>query len=269
MLDRVRRDSTATIGSQGLLGDKLLQVAQGAAESPPIHEGDEIPSQEGADFNRIIAQASEILASARTVADNAAKASKALADPKTIESFRGAMSSLHALLARAEKGPGLAHSLFYDKRTADSFQSLSAGVDRLVAHVDHGVKELDAVLSSTDSDGRQVINNLSRAAKGLGETSDQLRKSHAIANIEHATGDLSAMMAHARAGQGTIGALFMDPTVYEQLVTVLGGVERSRILRALVRYAIKKSDGMGAARIVETPKPPPPPSRSPQDRAKR
>jgi hypothetical protein len=60
--------------------------------------------------------------------------------------------------------------------------------------------------------------------------------------------------------------------VYEQLVTVLGGVARSRILRALVRFAIRKDDGRSAAHIVDgkyaPPTPLPPPNRT-LDRAHR
>ena len=48
-----------------------------------------------------------------------------------------------------------------------------------------------------------------------------------------------------------IRALVVDPTVYEQLVQVLGGVGRSRVLRALVRYAISRDDEKGAARVID------------------
>ena len=54
-------------------------------------------------------------------------------------------------------------------------------------------------------------------------------------------------------GRGTIGMALKDPTVYEQLVTVLGGVARSRVLRALVRYAILKDDGQKAGKAVDEP----------------
>ena len=39
------------------------------------------------------------------------------------------------------------------------------------------------------------------------------------------------MSSYMKKGQGTVGALIMDPTIYDQLVSVLGGVARSRILR--------------------------------------
>jgi hypothetical protein len=59
------------------------------------------------------------------------------------------------------------------------------------------------------------------------------------------------MTGYMKSGQGTLGALVVDPTVYEQLVQVLGGVGRSRVLRALVRYAISRDDEKGAARVVD------------------
>src|SRR5439155_306436 len=36
-------------------------------------------------------------------------------------------------------------------------------------------------------------------------------------------------------GEGTIGALLADPTIYERLVTILEGAQRSFLLRSLIR----------------------------------
>ncbi len=45
-------------------------------------------------------------------------------------------------------------------------------------------------------------------------------------------------MGTIRKGEGSLGALINDPTVYEDLRTVLGNVKRNFILRELVRYSI-------------------------------
>ena len=63
-----------------------------------------------------------------------------------------------------------------------------------------------------------------------------------VPHFERVAADLAQVSAQLRHGEGTLGALVQDPTVYQQLVTILGGVGRSRVLRALVRYAISKSD---------------------------
>jgi polysaccharide biosynthesis/export protein len=49
--------------------------------------------------------------------------------------------------------------------------------------------------------------------------------SQIVPNLERATGDVAALTRYARAGQGTVGALLVDPTLYDQFVTVLGEVK--------------------------------------------
>ena len=194
--------------------------------------------------------AGEIFEKAKRVADNAAVALDAFADQKTIENMQGSMASVRRLLKQAEQGPGLAHAVFYDRTTAEKFNDLVGQVDRLVTHVDSGVKKVDTILNSVDSDGAQLVNNISRAAKSVDQTATEVRRSKVIPNLEKASADLSEMTGYVKSGRGTLGAVVMDSTVYEQLVTVLGGVARSRILRGLVRYAISRDDDKNVARRV-------------------
>jgi phospholipid/cholesterol/gamma-HCH transport system substrate-binding protein len=41
-------------------------------------------------------------------------------------------------------------------------------------------------------------------------------------------------------GEGSLGALISDPTVYEDLKVILGGAKRSTLLKGLIRYTINK-----------------------------
>lgn len=267
--DRVRRDSVARIGAQGLLGDKILEIDLGSPDSPPVEPGDELATQAPADFDRLLAQASDVLKKAQQITTDVTTVMDALADPRTIADLRGSIASLRKLMLATERGPGLAHAIFYDRRTAENFQQLTDRLAQLSAHVDHGVRELDRILDAVDDDGAQVLNQVSRAAKSVGETAGDIHRSKLVGNLERASSDLAQVTQKLSSGQGTLGALITDPTVYEQLVTVLGGVARSRILRALVRFAIKKDDGHGTGRAVDEkiqpanvrPSPLPPPER--------
>jgi len=49
-------------------------------------------------------------------------------------------------------------------------------------------------------------------------------------------------MEKIKAGEGTVGALIEDPTVYENLVTFLEGAQRSLLLRSLVRSTIRTGE---------------------------
>ena len=54
--------------------------------------------------------------------------------------------------------------------------------------------------------------------------------------------DLREIVANVKAGRGTVGALLVDPSVYEDIKSLVGNVERNQVLRALVRYSIKQNE---------------------------
>lgn len=250
-LGLVRADSVARISAQGLLGDKIIEISAGSTAEPAVGAGGSIKTAPAPDLDKMLQQATAVLDDTRRVADRVAAAADQIADPKTIAEVRESLFHIHALLHATEKGQGLAHAVFYDKRTADELTRLETRLSDLTAHVDRGVQHLDALLAATDGDGKQLLNNVSRAARSVGDTADQIGRSHLVANLDRASGDLAAMTDYMKSGRGTLGALVVDPTVYEQLVQVLGGIGRSRILRALVRYAISRDDEKGTARVVD------------------
>jgi phospholipid/cholesterol/gamma-HCH transport system substrate-binding protein len=63
-----------------------------------------------------------------------------------------------------------------------------------------------------------------------------------MANLNAMSDDLRAIVGGIRQGKGTIGALLVDPTVYEDIKSAIGNVERNQVLRALVRYSIKADE---------------------------
>jgi len=73
------------------------------------------------------------------------------------------------------------------------------------------------------------------------------------ANLGAITGDLRQIVADLRAGKGTLGALLVDPSIYEDAKSVLGNVQRNDALRALVRYSIKQDEKHPEVRVSEEP----------------
>jgi phospholipid/cholesterol/gamma-HCH transport system substrate-binding protein len=76
---------------------------------------------------------------------------------------------------------------------------------------------------------------------------------HALDNVAAITDDLRAITGGIRAGKGTVGALLVDPSVYEDLKVVLGNVERNDVLRALVRYSIKQDERKPEVKVGGAP----------------
>jgi phospholipid/cholesterol/gamma-HCH transport system substrate-binding protein len=124
------------------------------------------------------------------------------------------------LLKDAKEGPGLLHTLIYDREGAELMARLSRTSERLEAFVgslQEGQGLVPALLF--DPERVKVLDDLQTATAGL----------------RALTGDLQTVVTRLRQGEGTLGALLEDPTVYEDLSALLRGANRSLILRSLIR----------------------------------
>jgi phospholipid/cholesterol/gamma-HCH transport system substrate-binding protein len=63
-----------------------------------------------------------------------------------------------------------------------------------------------------------------------------------MGNLNAMSSDLRGIVADLKSGKGTLGALLVDPSVYEDVKLLLGNVQRNETLRALVRYSIKQGE---------------------------
>ena len=171
--ERVRQDSTVRFQTQGVLGDKFLEITGGSPDQPVIPDGGLITSESGKDFSAIVAEGSNAVA---LLKEN-------LANLKVIT---GAM---------AEKG-----------QMASIMKDLQATSANL--------KEFTG-----DMKGAGVGKELATTLKNLKVVSERLKN-----------------------GEGTIGALFADSSLYEDLKNLIGGANRNNVLKFFVRQAVKSSD---------------------------
>ena len=67
----------------------------------------------------------------------------------------------------------------------------------------------------------------------------------AASDFRVAMANLRVITDRLKAGEGTVGALLEDPTVYENLAAFLEGAQRSFLLRSLIRSSIGAGAGAG------------------------
>jgi phospholipid/cholesterol/gamma-HCH transport system substrate-binding protein len=375
---QIRTDSLARIETQGLLGDKIVEVTLGSAGTRMLDDGDELRSEEPLDTNRLARQGTELLqnlvqvssdlrgaiarmgestagpdlvaalralqavvaeveqgrgalgrlvydrdlgnavadlgGTLRRVGDAAERLDRLLGDPtigSTVASAgpalvatREAAERLGRLLRQVEEGPGFLHALIYDEgqilrdlgRLLARAEALTAAVERgegalgwlvrdqeaaqalrrvvqaadgLAGAVERarasdsllaallGDPALAADLRATARQFREVTGRLARgegllgrlttpgsdrlaedltsALETIGRLAGDARLAETLADLRRAMASLRAVMDKVAAGEGTIGGLVVDPTVYENLAAFLEGAQRSLLLRALIR----------------------------------
>jgi phospholipid/cholesterol/gamma-HCH transport system substrate-binding protein len=260
---RIRTDSVATIGNKGLLGDKMVEVTGGSPTAPPLSPSELIPSEEPAD---IFAAARKVAEVAQNAVEHLEPLVKSLGDPKLADDIKGSVSDVHAILESVVRGDGAMHRLFFDKTEGDRINDLIGRGDEAVARLNSvltDVNEMAAQIRQGPGIAHALIydGDLSSNASGsLAELHEDLRairegnglahafiygdssSQHVMSNVNAMSDDLRAIVSGIREGKGTIGALLVDPTIYEDLKAAVGNVERNQVLRAFVRYSIKADE---------------------------
>jgi phospholipid/cholesterol/gamma-HCH transport system substrate-binding protein len=260
---RIRSDSVARVVNKGLLGDKMVEVTVGSFEAAALLPGAVIPSEEPRD---VLAAVNKVAAATQRAIERIEPLAQQLGDPKFSEDIRASVEDVHSLLDAIVHGDGTVHRLFYDRRDADQ-------IDELVGHLNRTSSHLDATLADVQDVTAHVRQgpgiahalvydgDMSKSAVGAVEELHQdLRairegnglahallygndsSQHVMSNLNAMSDDLRAVVAGLRQGKGTLGALLVDPTVYEDIKSAVGNVERNEVLRALVRYSIKADE---------------------------
>jgi phospholipid/cholesterol/gamma-HCH transport system substrate-binding protein len=192
------------------------------------------------------------------------------ADPKMAKDVQRSVASLAALLEQVEKGDGVLHALIYDKQAGQQVRVLMANAAGAAARMDAALAEVDALLGQVrtgdgmahallyEPGGKKAVEELGAAAGQLAGLLEDAKKNpkgavhqlvygdsgNMFADLGSAAADVKKITSTIAKGEGTVGGLIADPTIYEDLRTVLGNVKRNRVLRALVRFTVNNREDL-------------------------
>jgi len=195
----VRKNSVARIETQGLLGDRIVELTVGTTEAPPTKDGDVIVGRDPTDFSKIAGQGAEtvknvaaLAESLKTTADSL-KQSKLIEDASaTLASARKVTDQVARIVSEVEKGRGWAHALIYEEPVA--------------------LRKMNDVIAST----QRLLDRVERGEGAAGVLTSEA--STAAARRFVAAMDKLARMSSSRAApdEGLVPALLFDPKVQER-----------------------------------------------------
>ena len=266
---RVKADTQARIVGRGLLGDKMIELVGGDPAAKPAVDGQFIASEvEPADLGKAMADVQDAVKSAKVSLENVRMASEKIADPQFTQDIRSSAKSLSEILDGVAHKNGVAHNLIFDPAEAQRVDRILTNLDQTTANlavVSANAKDitdraktgpgLAHTLVYDEKSGDEVAGTLAelhgalaamRTGNGLGHAviygDEKGSSQHLMNNLATMSDDLKEIVANVKAGRGTLGALLVDPSVYEDIKSLVGNVERNQVLRALVRYSIKKDE---------------------------
>lgn len=227
--DRIRKDSEARIQTQGLLGDRIIEITVGTAQTAAVQPEETVRSRDPVDISNVIGEGAGVVRSVaalseslRLVAEQFQK-SRVMEDlGDTMKTTRRVAEQVGRIADRAEKGPGLAHTLIYEEPIAlRRVDDLITSTQAILSRVERGEGAL-GVLSSEQS--TRAAQRLLLAMERFGALADRPASDEGLLpallfdpkyksvledlqRVAHNFRDVSDRLA---GGQGTLGGLLKD-----------------------------------------------------------
>lgn len=264
-LEIVRTDSTATVASNGVLGDQLVNITPGSRRRL-----DEVPPEERriqstpSLYEDIELFRERIDGLTNKVDDSLAGISSLfseLNDERTVAAVKGTIENVNEISRQIAEGEGMVGALLNDEQyKRDTGEAIHAvrrtaeGAHRFIDDANRSIHRIEKELEPAIADTRSVLANVAQLLEGLKDPNNEsvARKllydkdgkwaqdlEGTLANAKEITERSARIAKRIEDGEGTIGKLINDSKPHDDLVKILGNVERNNTWKRVIRYAIE------------------------------
>jgi phospholipid/cholesterol/gamma-HCH transport system substrate-binding protein len=234
----IRTDSTASLVTQGLLGDRYVSITRGLT-GKVVQANDTIPASEEADMKQIVQRGADLVQNLGVLSDQIkeiiAKVNKgqgtigmALNDPGFYNHLNASAARLDSMIASIQQGQGTVGKLVASDELYNKTNSTISKIDDVLGAV-HDQKGTvgkliydpsiaDSVKGLSDK-GNALLNDIHDGKGTLGKLATD---DTAYNNLRDATANVRDASAKLNSNQGTAGKLFSDPALYDNLSGLTG-----------------------------------------------
>ncbi|MGH7829060.1 MAG: MlaD family protein, partial [Candidatus Binatia bacterium] len=241
---RIRKDTVARIRTQGLLGDKFIDLGGGSSQSDPLPSGALISSIDPIDYEALLGGGGDV-----------------------IQNFIEATASLKVILKSIEEGEGLLGQLVATEKgakwdeTADNLRSASASLKNILRSVERGEGIVGRLVQDKEGGEKMVedlrvsLHRLSRATESLQNIGDKIERGEGtlgtliqdpdagreiLASLRRSTAHLEGAARQLREGDGVLQRLITDKAYADR---VLGHLEQTTNDLAQITGKIDRGEG--------------------------
>lgn len=225
----IKTDATATIGSDGLMGDKVLTINPGLVSTVFVKDGDNIATRKPIDMD-------DIMASLKTNVDNAAIISTELAK------FTYQMNNNKGLLSKVMGDETFAKSL---ETTLTNLQGSSAQFSKFTVMMNNGKGALATLVTDEG-----LANNIKQTVANLQGSSDEFKLFSAKMNSDKGT--LSRLVTDEKVGNSVETTLTNLQGATRKLDENMEALQSNFLLRGFFKKKEKAAAKLAADKIKVT-----------------
>ncbi|HEX6133194.1 MAG TPA: MlaD family protein [Longimicrobiales bacterium] len=213
--DQIRADSRAFLRTQGLLGDKFVDIEPGSSGARILQPGDTLAAGESLDIDQFLTMAAGALDQATGIVANLQDLTGGLSrgegtmgallqDDQLYANLNAATFEMRGVLAEINRADGTFGRLIRDPALYRQIHSAITRVDSLGAMILYGDGSMGQLLRS-DSLYRRMLGTLTTA--------------------DSAVTDLAGFINRLTTGDGTIQRMMTDPELYDQFLRAVTDVQ--------------------------------------------
>ncbi len=193
------KSSTASLVTQGLLGDRYVTISRGLTGTA-IPENGVVPGAEEAAIKQMVERGAELMQNLGALTDD-----------------------VRDMIAQVQKGKGTIGKLLNDPAMYDHLNSTASKLDTMASNIQGGQGTLGKLVASDDL-YKRVDSTLAKADDVIGAVRDQkgtigklVYDPSAYDSIKDFASNGNALLTDVRAGKGSLGKLATDDTLFTNL----------------------------------------------------
>ena len=244
----VRKDTRATITTQGVLGESFIDLDSRFAKGPAVQDGDEIQSTNAPGLEDVVRSSQTTLTNldilvkrldriVGEVETGKGTLHGVIYDPTLINRATALVNQLQGLVADVSNGKGTIGKFFADETFYRKANDAVDKLDRLIDDVNSGkgsagkfLKD-DAIYNNVNNTVvklNKIADDISSGKGALGKlTADE----QLAAKLQNTINKLSAISDRLEAGEGSAGLLLKNPSLYNNTDQLL--VETRTLVKAI------------------------------------
>lgn len=198
VVDFIRKDSKATISSDGLIGNKIIVIYGGTTLAPAVQDGDRLESVMPLDTDKMM----------ETLQVNN-------------ENLVQITNDLKVLTSKLAAGEGIVGAVMTDSLLADNFRSIITNLNRASINSNRMLTDLNTFTGKMNQKGN-LFNDLATdtvMAGDLKETMESLKVT--AANSQELTQKLEVIAEKFNSKDNTMGMLLNDPEFASNLKSMM------------------------------------------------
>lgn len=198
VVEFIRKDSKATISSDGLIGNKIIVIYGGSTEVPQVEDGDRLEAVMPLDTDKMM----------ETLQVNN-------------ENLVAITENLKVLTGKIAEGKGIVGAAMTDSLLADNFKAIMANLDRASANSNRIINDLNTFTSKLNQKG-YLFNDLATDTTIVKDIKSSVQSLNATAaNAEEMSIQLKAITDKLNSTDNSLGMLLNDPAFAESLRSTL------------------------------------------------